>query len=226
VRSLVPERDVVVLPNVHAARSTEVPGAAGRADLLFIGGYKHLPNVDAVRWFSDEILPLIRRQEPARFLALGSFPPPEIEELASATITVPGYLDDVSAHFDRARVFVAPLRYGAGMKGKIGMAMAMGLPVVTTSIGAEGMGLVDGTHVVVADDAHAFAEAVLRLYHDDALWASLSVEGHRLVAREWSPEAMTTRLTALMNRTRASGLMVPRTWGRLDPEGPFERPGH
>ncbi len=226
VQSLVPGLDAIVLPNIHAVRTTPTPDIGSRADLVFIGGYRHLPNVDAVHWFSSEILPLVRHHEPARFFALGSDPPPEVEALASDTIAVPGYLNDVSGYFDRARVFVAPLRYGAGMKGKIGMAMAMGLPVVTTSIGAEGMGLVDGTHALVADDAEGFAEAVVRLYRDDGLWETLSVEARRLAGRAWSPEAMKERLGDLMSRTRARVSMVPRTWGLLDPEGPIERSAH
>ena len=113
-------------------------------------------------WFVETVLPLVQDAVPARFDALGAVPPPEITALASDTISVPGHLDDVSRYFDRARVFVSPLRAGAGMKGKIGMAMAFGLPVVTTSVGAEGMGLVDGTHALVADDPASFAEAVVR----------------------------------------------------------------
>ena len=223
VRSLVPGREVVVLPNVHAVRSTPIPAAGARTDLLFIGSYWHLPNVDAVQWFSSLILPLVRQDEPARFIALGSYPPTKLQALASDAIEIPGYLNDVSGYFDRARVFVAPLRYGAGMKGKIGMAMAMGLPVVTTSIGAEGMGLVDGVHALVADDERGFADAVVRLYRDDSLWEALSTEGRRLAGQEWSPEAMKMRLADLMSRARSAGSMVPRTWGRLDPEGPIER---
>ena len=219
VGSLMPDHEVVILPNVHGVRTAPIPGVGGREDLLFIGSYRHLPNVDAVHWFSSMILPLILHKEPARFFALGSFPPSEVEALASETIVVPGYLNDVSGYFDRARVFVAPLRYGAGMKGKIGMAMAMGLPVVTTSIGAEGMGLVDGVNALIADDEEGFAGAVLRLYHDDALWESLSAEGVRHVGREWSPDAMKTRLVDLMSRTRSRGSMIPRRWGLLDPEG-------
>jgi GT2 family glycosyltransferase len=226
VRSLVPEQDVVLLPNVHAVRSTDIPGFEDRAGLLFIGGYRHAPNVDAVRWFCSEILPSVRRNEPAHFVALGSDPPPDVEALASDIVDVPGYLKSVTSHFDQARVFVAPLRYGAGMKGKIGMAMAMGLPVVTTSIGAEGMGLIDGVHVLVADDPLAFADAVLRLYRDGELWSSLSIEARQLARQEWSPQMMKEKLTDLMQRTRAGKSMVPRTWGRLDPEGILERTGH
>jgi glycosyltransferase involved in cell wall biosynthesis len=223
IRSLVPEREVVVLPNVHAVRPDAVPGPDGRTGLLFIGAYRHIPNVDAVRWFHSEILPLVREHEPAGLVALGASPSLEVEALASDTITVPGYVKDVSGYFDRARVFVAPLRWGAGMKGKVGMAMAMGLPVVTTSIGAEGMGLVHGTNALVADDAQAFAEAVVRLYRDNGLWTSISEEARRFAGQEWSPEAMKERLMVLVNRTRASGSMTPRTWGLLNPESDLER---
>jgi O-antigen biosynthesis protein len=226
IRSLVPDREVVVLPNVHAVRSEAVPGPDGRSGLLFIGAYRHVPNVDAVRWFTSEILPLVREHEPARLVALGASPSPEIEALASDTITVPGYVKDVFGYFDQARVFVTPLRWGAGMKGKVGMAMAMGLPVVTTSIGAEGMGLVDGTNALVADDAASFAAAVVRLYRDDDLWSSISEEARRFAGQEWSPEAMKERLMLLLNRTRASASMTPRTWGLLNPEGDLERANH
>ena len=219
VGSLIPDHDVAILPNVHGVRTAPIAGVGGRKDLLFIGSYRHLPNVDAVQWFVSTVLPLILHKAPARFFALGSFPTPEVEALASETTLIPGYLNDVSGYFDRARVFVAPLRYGAGMKGKIGMAMAMGLPVVTTSIGAEGMGLVDGVNALIADDEEAFASAVLRVYHDDDLWESLSAEGVRHVGREWSPHAMKTRLADLMSRTRSRGSMIPRGWGLLDPEG-------
>ena len=193
--SLIPDHDVVILPNVHGVRTTPIPGVGGREDLAV---HRQLP---APSQRGRRALVLIddpsadpAQGRTARFFALGSFPPSEVEALASETIVVPGYLNDVSGYFDRARVFVAPLRYGAGMKGKIGMAMAMGLPVVTTSIGAEGMGLVDGVNALIADDEEGFAGAVLRLYHDDALWESLSAEGVRHVGREWSPDAMKTRL--------------------------------
>lgn len=222
VQSLVPGCDAVVLPNVHAVRSHPVPSAGERSDLLFIGSYVHAPNVDAVRWFSSAILPLIRGEEAARFIALGASPPPELEALACDEIVIPGFQSDVTGFFDRARLFVAPLRYGAGMKGKIGMAMALGLPVVTTSIGAEGMGIVHGTHALVVDDEQGFADAVLRLYHDDTMWTTLSEQGRRLVTREWSPEAMKRRLADLLSRARSRGALRPHTWGLLDPESPIE----
>ena len=223
LRTLVPGVEVVVLPTVHGVRTTPVPGPGGRSDLLFIGGYRHRPNIDAFSWFTEEVLPLVRRHEPARFIALGANPTPAMQALATEAVVVPGYRNDVSGDFDAARVFVAPLRYGAGMKGKIGQAMAFGLPVVTTSVGAEGMGLVDGEHALVADDPEGFAEAVLRLYRDDELWERLSTGARELAAEAWSPDAMKVRLGDLMSRTRSRGSMIPRSWGRLDPEGRIDR---
>ena len=111
---------------------------------------------------------------------------------------MPGYLADVSKYFLPARVFVAPLRYGAGMKGKIGQALAFGLPIVTTSLGAEGMDLRDGRDVLIADNSHSFADAVARLYKDDDLWLSLSARGLEIIAERWSPRAMSERLEVLL----------------------------
>ena len=217
VRSLDPTADVLVLPNIHAPRSDDVPGPESRDDLLFIGSYRHLPNVDAVLWFTDAILPPSSNGN--RCTSGPSVPlhHHRSKRSASATVSVPGYMNDITEHFHRARVFVAPLRYGAGMKGKIGMAMSLGVPVVTTSIGAEGMGLIDGTHALVADEPDAFAEAVDRLRRDDDLWQDLSVAARRLAAREWSPDAMKERLAALVQRRKADGSMVPRTLGLSRP---------
>jgi len=90
----------------------------------------------------------------------------------------------------RARVFVAPIRFGAGVKGKIGEALSYGLPVVTTNIGAEGMSLRDGEEALIADSPQDFAAAVLRAYRDEALWRRLSERGHAHVRQHFSPEAV------------------------------------
>jgi GT2 family glycosyltransferase/glycosyltransferase involved in cell wall biosynthesis/SAM-dependent methyltransferase len=188
----------VVLPNVHEAAREPTAGFSDRSGLLFIGFYGHLPNVDAVQWFTTEVAPLVRRELEVTTWLLGSHPPPEVQGLASADVVVPGYLADVDPYFAGARVFVAPLRYGAGMKGKLGQAMTLGLPVVTTSVGAEGMELVDGEHVLIADTPDAFAEAVLRLHRDEELWSRLSRNAQLLVAERWSPEAMWGRLDDML----------------------------
>jgi GT2 family glycosyltransferase len=147
-----------------------------KKDLVFIGGFAHMPNEDAVEWFVEEIFPLIKNKiHGIRFIVIGSHPTKRVSAMDSKDVLVKGFVKDVGAHFQDSRVFVAPLRYGAGFKGKIVHAMSYGLPVVTTSTGAEGMGLKDGENVLIADNAEDFADKVVALYDDQSAWDNLSV---------------------------------------------------
>src|SRR5690606_19204049 len=104
---------------------------------------------------------------------------PAIEALsAHEAVLVHGYVPDITPYMEGCRIAVAPLRYGAGVKGKINLSMAHGQPVVATTAAVEGMHLRDGHDVLVADDAQAFADAVVRLYRDATLWMELSIHGH------------------------------------------------
>jgi glycosyltransferase involved in cell wall biosynthesis len=105
---------------------------------------------------------------------VGSHITETVKSLASRDVVAVGYVPDLMPYLEGCRVFVAPLRYGAGIKGKIAQSMGFGLPVVTTSIGAEGMNLIDGEHVLIADSPAAFASAVVRLYTNDLLWEEMS----------------------------------------------------
>lgn len=198
VSARVPEAVVRVMPNVHDLPDHHLPGFDSRAGLVFIGGFDHLPNVDAVEFFVREVMPRLRSTVDARLVVIGANPPADIEALASDNVDVAGHVPEVRPYFDKARVFIAPLRYGAGMKGKIGHAMAYGLPVVTTSTGAEGMDLVDEVDALVADDPAAIAAAVTRLHQDPDLWSALSAAGRARVRRDWAPERSRLRLRALM----------------------------
>jgi GT2 family glycosyltransferase len=198
IREAEPAAHVVVLPNVHELPAEPPAGFAERHDLLFIGGFDHDPNVDAVHHLVRDVLPRVREQVPARLWVVGSNPPPQILAHHGDEVIVTGYLHDVADYFRMARVFVAPLRYGAGMKGKIGHALSMGLPVVTSTVGAEGMSLEDGRHALIRDDAESFAGAVVELYRDQQGWEVLSREGMELVQRCWTPAVMRERLQALM----------------------------
>ena len=157
-----PKMTVRILPTIHEV----IPptGMKNRNEIIFVGGFKHPPNVDAVVYFCEDILPRIRKIIPeARFTIIGSHPPPQIMSLRNDFITVTGHVPSTTPYLHQAYVSVAPLRYGAGMKGKIGEAMAHGLPVVTTSIGAEGMGLTERENVFIADSPEAFSDAVIEL---------------------------------------------------------------
>lgn len=217
VRSWVPDARLVILPTVHEPAAAPLPGFDEREGVLFIGSYTHPPNVDAVRWYVEEIDPLLPAEGDYRLTALGSDPPDELLGKASDRLHIPGFLPDVANYFRRARVFVAPLRYGAGMKGKIGHAMAFGVPVVATKVGAEGMGLVDGQHVLIADDALSFAAAVERLYSDPVLWQTLSTNAFERVRTHWTPAAMADRLRDLLTLCGLEGRLIPRKWGLREP---------
>ena len=171
---------------------------APRHDIVFVGGYAHLPNVDAALWLARDIFPLIAAEIPeARLVVLGSDPPPEVLALAGGAVVVPGYVPDLAPFYDAARMSLSPLRYGAGVKGKVVSSLQAGVPVVTTPVGAEGIGLRDGIDALVADDAAGIAACAVRLLRDPALCATLAEAGGRLVHERFSTEAARTAMREL-----------------------------
>ena len=197
LRELVPDARVQVVSNVHAIAGDTAPWEARRG-IVFIGGFRHPPNVDAVLWYAREIVPHLRRAlAGAVTYVIGSEVPQSVRALASDDIVILGHVPDIDPYFRGCRVSVAPLRYGAGVKGKVNLAMGYGLPVVATTPATEGMHLVDGEDVLVADDAPAFADAVRRVYDDRALWERLSAGGRANVARHFSRQVAERALRAL-----------------------------
>jgi len=186
-----------IVPNVHA-QVTAVKEFDKTSDLLFVGNFSHPPNEDAVLYFWKDVFPLILKDLPdVRLYVVGNNPPDSVKALASDRIIVTGYVQDLSPYLLQARISVSPLRYGAGMKGKVGEALSWGLPVVTTTIGAEGMELDDGRDALIADTAEQFAAKVVRLYNDCKLWTRLSGNGRSKVEAQWSPEAVKQRLETI-----------------------------
>lgn len=182
-----PGANVEVLSNIHACVD-EPKGFAERRGLLFVGSFRHPPNVDAALWMAREVLPLIACEDPAIELHLvGPWPPPEVRALAELPgVRVHGHVPDLHPLLDGCRIGLAPLRYGAGVKGKINQSMAHGQPVVATPLAVEGMHLCDGVDVALAADAPAFAQAVLRLHADSRYWQTLARNGLANVERYFS----------------------------------------
>jgi glycosyltransferase involved in cell wall biosynthesis len=197
------ELDVHVVPNVHdAVEGASVPFNQ-RKDLMFIGHFFHDPNVDAVTYFVKEVFPLLQKKlGRIKFYIVGSNPTEKVLKLQSKDVVVTGYVPDVTQYFVKTRVFVAPLRFGAGMKGKIGQSMTFGLPVVTTNIGAEGMMLEAGKHVLVADNTEAFVEAVVNLYTNESLWQRLSVESKQHIHNLYSTSAMESTISNILEHLK------------------------
>ena len=191
---------IEVVSNVHTAQDISTR-FEDRKDLMFIGGFMHQPNEDGIVWFVQSIFPKIRAQLPGVHLyVVGSHPTEKVKALAGEGVTVTGYVDDVSSYFEQSRVFVSPLRYGAGVKGKIGQSLSFGLPVVTTPIGAEGMGILDGANALVAADETTFAEKVVRLYQDKTLWERISANGLQTIREKFSPDVTRRTLQRLLDK--------------------------
>jgi GT2 family glycosyltransferase len=176
-----PDANILVFPYMIDVVGTSV-GFTPRRDLMFLGGYRHTPNVDAAEWFVDEIWPKLANRLPeANLLIAGASPTESIKALASDRIDVTGMIPDLGPIFDQTRVFVAPIRYGAGIKGKVATAMAHGVPVVATSCAAEGMFLENERDLLIVDDPDTFAEHVFTLYTDPEAWAKFSRNGQDFV---------------------------------------------
>lgn len=189
LRELLPDARVELLSNVHEVFGRSC-GFAGRSGLVFVGGFGHTPNVDAAHWLVEEILPRVQATRPDIALHLiGDMPDHERHALARPGVHIHGRVDDLTPWMRDCRIALAPLRYGAGVKGKVNMAMSHGLPVIATPMAAEGMQLADGRDVLLAGDAPAFAEAILRLHDDEALWLALSEGGLDNVRTHFSFDA-------------------------------------
>jgi GT2 family glycosyltransferase/glycosyltransferase involved in cell wall biosynthesis len=200
VREHVPEAAIHVLPIGNRIR-TRVPAAAKRKGVVFVGSYNHPPNVDAALLLANEIMPRIWRALPDLTVTLvGANPPVALTALASPRITVRGWVEDITPVLDGARALVAPIRYGAGLKGKITQALAEGLPVVTTPIGAEGIDATDGVEMLIGGDPDELAARTVELMRDDVLWRRLSREGRRLMVRSGSSAVVVNRLEEVLFR--------------------------
>ena len=193
-----PDARIEVVPTIHPLRPR---GKAfdERKDLLFIGNLQHRPNEDGLHYLMREIYPLVRQAIPeVRFNIVGGSPSAEIAAYHSEDVRVLGYVPDTTPLLESSRVFVAPLRFGAGIKGKIAEAMSYGLPVVTTSIGAEGMGIRHSTEALIADDPQAFADSVVQLYRQRDLWQRIADHAYTHIEKNFTPQIIGERLRATL----------------------------
>src|SRR3954452_5308920 len=190
----VPEATVrVVPPYLYPARATislHQNHFETRRDILFVGGFKHPPNVDAALWLVRDIMPLVWREAPdTQLILVGDAPTEEVRALdADQRVEVTGYVPELTPYFDRARVSISPLRYGAGVKGKIVSSLAAGVPVITTAVGNEGIALVGGQEVLLGETPEELSAAVLRLLRDPTLCASLSAAGVMVIRQRFSED--------------------------------------
>lgn len=190
-----------LLPMV-AEKCPAGPGPAKRRHLLFLGSFSNLANRDGLGWFLERVWPRIRKRLPNVEMRLAGSSMPDFLRAPGNGIVGLGHVSDLGRVFAQYRVFVSPIRYGTGIKTKNVAALAHGIPVVTTTIGAEGIGLRDGETVSIADDEESFEEAVVRLYQDDNLWRKRAKASREHMLQNFSPEQLMAKVARLIDRAR------------------------
>jgi sugar transferase (PEP-CTERM/EpsH1 system associated) len=192
----------VVATGVDTEYFAPSPGDPQSRQLVFTGSMDWLPNEDAMLFFCREVLPLIRAEEPGvRLSIVGRAPTPSVKKLAAgAGIEVTGVVDDVRRHVRSAAVYVVPLRIGGGTRLKIFEAMSMGKAVVSTTVGAEGLPVENGVHLLVADEPDAFARAVVGLLRDADRRGRLEEAARALVVERYDWSAVAGELETALAR--------------------------
>ncbi|OZI32028.1 hypothetical protein CAL29_29780 [Bordetella genomosp. 10] len=199
VRRLAPDiHSRVVSPYAFDVDTAQPLSLKGRRNIVFVAGFSHPPNVAAAIWFCEKVFPLVRaRLGDIKLSLVGSNPTQQVQGLATRNIEVTGFVSDaeLTKRYSGARMAVAPLHYGAGVKLKVVEALKEGVPLVTTTVGAQGLHGVEAVCDVM-DGPEAFAEAVIRLLRDDALWAERSAAQRKYVLEHFSKHRMTGDLEA------------------------------
>ena len=193
--------NVAIIPNIHSV-PTETPSLEQRKHICFLGAFKVKHNLDAVRWFRNEVFPLILQAVPeVEFHVYGYGNEDRRDSIpAHSQMRVIGYVPDAEEAVATHRLFVCPMIYGAGMKGKMGVAAGVGTPIVTTSIGAEGFGLRHGHDCFIADSPQDFADRCVQLLRDDGLWRTFSDRVRQLMADRFSVDVVGRQLDALLGQ--------------------------
>ena len=185
---IAPDIAVQVIPWTIPLREAK-PIAAERPAIAFIGGYRHPPNVDAAEWAAQNLMPLLRKKVPGiELLLVGSHMPRAIGGLAAKDITPLGYVPSLDSVFGRVKLTIAPLRYGAGLKGKVLESMAAGIPCVMTTVAAEGINLPPQLKSLVSDDPKALTDRIAVLCRDRAEYRRIAEAGRAHIAANYSPE--------------------------------------
>jgi GT2 family glycosyltransferase len=171
-----------------------------RQDIVFIGGFRHPPNVDAILWFCQHVWPQLKTQGfDGKLIIVGGDVPDEVDDLASDSIVVMGHVPDIDDLFSSCKLTIAPLRYGAGLKGKVISSLSYGVPCVTTDIGAEGSGLSDMENILIANRPDEMCSKIIRCYSDFILWKSISVRGKDFFRHKFSIDALQVKISALLS---------------------------
>ncbi len=204
-----PDLDIAVVPHgVDVETFAFSPQAEEEGSLVFLGNYLHYPNVDAVLYFHAEIWPLLKKVLPElKFYVVGQSPPPEITRLAAdKSIVITGTVDDVTPYLRRGKIFICPVRLGGGFRGKILEAMALGRPVVSTRLGAEGIPASDGENIILADKPDDFVKGITNLIGNAELYQRIQNNARKLMEDHYAWDKGVARLEGIMEDMMSKGL--------------------
>ena len=198
-----PRSRVEIVSNIHVTMPGSKPFSQ-RSGAIFIGGFRHPPNLDAIMWFVEKVLPILRQKNSGIVTTvIGSNAPASLQKYAAEDFVIAGFVEDVTPYYDDAKLSFSPLRYGAGVKGKVNIAMQYGVPVVATSPSVEGMHLRHELDVLRADTPEEFADAMIRIDTDQKLWCTLRANGLDNIETHFS------RMTARKSLADIVGIACP-----------------
>jgi len=184
-----PTAKVMVVSNIHEVSQTEIK-RVDRRGVMFVGGFQHPPNIDAVEYYAEQIWPVFRKLCPdVPTYIIGSRMPDRLRQMGvEHGLEMLGFVEDLTPYYDTCVLSIAPIRYGAGVKGKVNQALSFGLPVVGTPVALEGMGLINREHVLIESEPESFAAAMAEAYSDDSLWCRLSRDGRLSLEGRFTPK--------------------------------------
>ena len=191
IKEIDPSINCKVVPlNIFKKESLRSYNCKNRKDLIFVGGFRHSPNVDAILWFVNDIMPIVKQAIPGIILnIIGSNAPDKIKVLESDTIKILGYLEEntLDEYYKKCKICIIPLRYGAGVKGKLLEAMYKQIPVITTTIGAEGLPDVNEC-LIMEDNPDRFANRLVSMYTDNELLENLTEKGFFYIMKNFTAD--------------------------------------
>jgi O-antigen biosynthesis protein len=195
-----PEKSLRLISNIHTVYPLQT-NFSERCDIIFVGNFHHPPNFDGLNWLVQHCLPGLALEQPNLKLHIVGRGLTEAQQLSlqKNNSVLHGHVEDIQALLDKSRINIAPLRYGAGAKGKISQALASGLPTIATMMAADGMFLQDQQSVLIADTPAAFIDAIKKIYTDEKLWQQISNNGIAIAKQHFSDNAAKQQLKPLLN---------------------------
>ncbi len=194
-----PGIQVHILSLIHTIYGSTRPHSE-RNGIVFVGAFPHHPNIDAMAYFHEDIYPLLKSKLPeTKITIIGSDPPDWLKQLSSDDFAVTDHVPDIASYFNQCKLSIAPLRYGAGIKSKVVLSMGYGVPVIASSIAAEGIPVIDGQDMLITDNPEDFSDKIFELYNNDTLWSQVSENGLQIVAEHFSFSSAKERLIELFN---------------------------